>query len=65
MMLNPFVVIYVRQAQFPRFASVASEMIFVHPILHVIAIAVAFERQRAAMIAAHRWIAVVKLRLLT
>ena len=61
-MLNPVVVMELRKVQFPRRASVASEKISVHKILRVIAIAI--ERWRAAMRAAHQQIAVLQMRLL-
>ena len=62
-MLNPVLVMDLRQAQFPQRASVASEMIYVHQILREIAIAI--KRQRAAMRAANQRVHVVQLRLLT
>ena len=59
MMLNQVVVIRIRQAQLPRRVSVASEMILVHQIMRVVAIAIAIERRRAALGAAYQEIAVV------
>ena len=64
-MLSPVVLMDLRQARTLQRASVVSEMFFVHHGLHVIAIAIAIERRRAAMRAAHQLIAALKLRLLT
>ena len=62
-MLNPVVVMDIRQDQFPKRTSVTSEMISVHQILRMIAIAI--EQRSATMRAAHQRVAVVQLRLLT
>ena len=59
MVLSPVVVMDLRQVEFLRHTSSASEMFSVQQKLHVIAIPV--ERRRAAMRATHQLIAVLKL----
>ena len=63
-MLSQVVVMDLCQVQSSPRASFVLEMISVHQILRVIAIAIANERWRAAMRAAHQRIAVVHFRLL-
>ena len=46
MMINPLLVMSLRQYKFVRYASVTSEMISVHRILHEIPIEIAIERHR-------------------
>ena len=56
-MVSPVMVMDLREVQFLRRASVASEMISVHQNLRVIALAI--EQRRTALHAAHQRIAVV------
>ena len=63
MVLSPVLLMDLRQVRFLQRASVARVNFSVHHKLHVIAIAI--DRRRTEMLAAHQLIAVLKLRLLT